>query len=100
MEADKFDEVIGGKRYSTADSVKIAKDAYGDEPNWKRRGRNWFLFRTKNGDYFSVTRSRWGVDRDAPTPLSQDDAIKVWEELPVHLVTFEEAFPGVTVEDA
>jgi hypothetical protein len=32
--------------------------------------------------------------------LSQDVAIGTWEELPEHLVTFEEAFPGVKMEDA
>jgi len=100
MEAGDRNEVIGGKRYKTADSIEIADDAYWDGHNYERRGRNRFLFRTKNGNYFTVTRTQWQGERDTLTPLSQDDAIKVWEELPEHPVSFEVVFPGVQVEDA
>jgi hypothetical protein len=100
MEAGSWNKVTGGKRYRTADSVEIANDAYWDGKNWERRGRNRFLFRTWNGNYFAVTRTQWHGERNTLTPLSQDKAILEWNELPVHLVRFEEAFPGVTVEDA
>jgi len=100
MEAGDWNEIIGGKRYRTADSEEIANDAYWDGHNWERRGRNRFLFRTKNGSYFTVIRTQWQGERDALTPLSQDEAIKMWEELTEHNVTFEEAFPGVNIEDA
>jgi len=100
MEAGEWNEVIGGKRYKTADSEEIANDAYWDGHNYERRGRNRFLFKTKNGNYFLVTRTCWEGERNALTPLSQDEAIMTWEELTEHLVKFEEAFPGVTVEEA
>jgi hypothetical protein len=100
MEAGEWNEVIGGKRYKTADSVEIANDAYWDGHNYERRGRNTFLFKTSNGNYFAVYRTQWQGERDTLTPLSQDEAITLWEQLPEHEVSFEEAFPGVQVEDA
>lgn len=100
MEAGDWNEVIGGKRYKTADSEEIANDAYWDGHNYERRGRNRFLFKTKNGNYFTVTRTQWQGERDTLTPLSQDEAITLWEQLPEHEVSFGEAFPSVQVEDA
>ncbi len=100
MEAGEWNEVIGGKRYRTVGSVEIASDAYWNGHNWERRGRNQFLFRTVLGGYFTVTRTRWQGERDTLTPLTQDEAITAWEELTEHLVTFEEAFPGVEIRDA
>lgn len=100
MDADSFDEVIAGKRYRTATSTIIADDAFWDGHNWERRGRNMFLYRTKNGNYFKVLQTRWQGERDSLVPLTMDEAQTLWEQLPEHNVTFEEAFPGVKVEDA
>jgi hypothetical protein len=100
MESGDWNEVIGGKRYSTATADLIASDAYWDGHNWERRGRNTFLFKTQKGNYFRVTRTQWQGERDALTPLSQDEAVSLWEQLPEHEVGFEEAFPGMVVEDA
>ncbi len=100
MEAGDWNEVIGGKRYNTATATMIASDAYWDGHNWERRGRNTFLFKTQKGNYFRVTRTQWQGERDSLVPLSQDEAIRLWEDLPEKGITFEEAFPGVTVEDA
>jgi uncharacterized membrane-anchored protein len=100
MEAGEWNEVIDGKRYCTAGSVEIANDAFWDGHNYERQGRNTFLFCTLKGNYFTVSRTQCQGERDALTPQTQDVAIQLWEQLPEHLVTFEEAFPGVTVEDA
>lgn len=100
MQPKDMNEVIGGKRYNTKIATPIADDAYWDGHNYERRGRNRFLFKTKNGNYFTVTRTQWQGERDALTPLTQDEAITAWEEMPEKHVEFEEAFPGVTVEDA
>ena len=100
MESGDWNEVIGGKRYRTATSDLIASDAYWDGHNWERRGRNTFLFKTKNGNYFRVTRTQWQGERDGLRPLSVEEAITLWESLPEHDVEFEEAFPGETVEEA
>lgn len=88
VKCDTWIQVIGKTCYKTAGSVEIANNA------WERQGRNQFLFRMKNGKYFLVTQTRWPGEQSALTPLDQDAAIKAWEELTEHNVTFEEAFPG------
>jgi len=100
MKTEYWNEVIGGKRYNTETSKLIASDAYWDGHNYERRGRNTFLFRTPKGNYFRINRTQWQGERDALIPLSQDEATALWEQLPEHELKFEEAFPGVTVEDA
>lgn len=93
-------EVIGGKRYRTETATLIAHDAYWDGHNWERHGRNTFLFRTPRGNYFAQHQTCWQGERDRIEPLSRDEAIRLYEELPAKEVEFEEAFPGVEVEEA
>lgn len=93
-------EIISGKRYSVADSVCVCDDAYWDGRNWERRGRNTYLYRTKKGNYFRITLTQWQGERDAITPITQDEALNLWDALPEKHEIFEDAFPGVTVEDA
>lgn len=100
MKPGDWNEVIGGKRYNTANADLIADDAYWDGRNYERRGRNCFLFKTRKGNYFQVQRTQWQGETDRLIPLTKDEAITAWEELPEHHVSFEEAFPGVEVEDA
>ncbi len=94
-------QVIGGKRYNTETATLIASDAYWDGHNFERSGRNTFLFRTAKGNYFIQVRTCWQGERDRLEPVSRNDAISLWEnELPEHEVGFEEAFPGVEIEEA
>jgi len=95
-------EVHGRLRYSTETATLIASDAYWDGHNWERRGRNRFLFRTPMGRYFVQHRTRWQGEIDGRLePVTMEEAIRLYEnELPVHEVPFEEAFPGVEIEDA
>jgi hypothetical protein len=93
-------EVIGGKRYRTETATLIAHDAYWDGHNWERHGRNTFLFRTPRGNYFVQHQTCWQGERDRIEPLGRDEAIRLYEELPVKELGFEEAFPGVEVQEA
>lgn len=43
---------------------------------------------------------RYPGERDRIEPLERDEAIRLYEELPVKELDFEEAFPGVEVEEA
>lgn len=92
--------VIGGKRYRTETATLLAHDAYWDGHNWERHGRNTFLFRTPKGSYFAQRQTCWQGEIDRLEPLTQEEAIRLFEELPEKEVDFEEAFPGVAVEDA
>lgn len=93
--------VIGGKRYSTTTATLLAGDDYWDGHNWERHGTNLFLFRTPKGAYFTQTRSQWeGADDGALEPITQDEAQTLFDDLREKRVEWEDAFPGITVEDA
>jgi hypothetical protein len=96
-----YSEIIGGKRYSTATATLIAGDDYWDGSNWERSGTNTFLYRTPNGNYFTVFLTQWQGQRDNLEPIDAGRAQELYEfELPEHYVPFEEAFPHVEVVDA
>lgn len=100
MQPGKMVRVVAGKRYSTETATQIASDAYWDGRNWERRGRNTFLFRTPSGRYFQHTRTQWQGELDSLEPLDIEQAQALYEELPEHDLGFEDAFPGVPVEEA
>ena len=95
-----MNEVIGGKRYRTETATLIASDAYWDGHNFERRGRNTFLFKTKNGNYFVQRQTQWQGEVDRIEPLDQADAVSLYESLHEKAVDFEVAFPGVAIEEA
>jgi len=93
-------EVRNGKRYDVSKAALLAGDDYWDGHNFERHGRNTFLYRTPKGSYFAIRLTCWQGERDALQPLTPQEAAEMFEELPEKRVSFEEAFPGVTVEDA
>ena len=93
--------IVNRQRYSTGSATLLASDVYWDGHNMERSGRNTWLYRTPRGAYFSVTRTCWQGEEDYLTPLTEEDAVLLYEgRLRTHEVPYEEAFPGVTVEDA
>lgn len=96
-----FERIVNRKKYSVATATLIASDEYWDGHNWERNGRNAFLYRTPNGNYFKVSLSQWQDEQDTLTPISQTEAIELYEEeLPEHIVEYSKAFPDVQVEAA
>jgi hypothetical protein len=55
---------------------------------------------TTKGNYFATYLTCWQGELDRLEPLSLDAAIEMFEQLPEKRVDFEDAFPGVEVEDA
>ncbi len=100
MELTMLSEIIGGKRYRTENAQLLASDAYSDGSGTERLGRNTFLFRTPNNNYFMQHQTTWERERDCLTPLARDEAFRIFTELPLKLVEFEDAFPGIKIEDA
>ena len=97
----KFSKIVDQKRYSVETATLIASDAFWDGRNWERYGRNSFLYRTPRGAYFTVTLTQWQGERDTIEPISQEEAIELYErELSEHEIDYSTAFPGVKVEDA
>lgn len=93
--------IVDRKRYSVKTATLLASDCYWDGNNWERQGRNQWLYRTPGGAYFTVYRTCWQGERDSLDPVTQDEAIDLFEgALTEHEVTYAEAFPGVEVVDA
>ena len=97
-------QVIGGRRYSTITATLLAGDDYWDGHNFERQGTNRYLFRTPRGAYFTQTRTCWDGSQQNDgrlTPVTIDEAMGLFESMMrEHRVTWEEAFPGISVEDA
>jgi hypothetical protein len=101
MKPEHIVRILNKKKYDTATATLIAGDDYWDGHNWERRGRNTYLYRTPKGAYFEVTLSQWQGEQDTLIPVSQDVAITDYENsLTEHEVSYHEAFPDVTVEEA
>ena len=45
-------------------------------------------------------QTRWSGECTSIEPLTTDEAADLWERLPEHRMDFEDAFPGMTLEDA
>ena len=88
--------VLGGQSYSTETASLLAHDASWDGRHWDRDGRNIFLFRTANGQYFRQVRTRWARERDYLEAVAPDAAIRLYWKPPERVLTFDEAFPRVT----
>ncbi len=128
MKPRNMSAVIGGKRYRTESATLLAGGPAGKarldqaraepEPilevrlggvevgafvlrgDWEGIGRYAFLFRTPKGNYFVQYQSSSPGERDRLVPLDQSHAVTLYEKLPNKEVSFEEAFPGVEIEDA
>ena len=100
MNLRPLERIVDRKRYKTEGATVLAHDAWWDGHNFERRGRNTWLLRSPMGAYFSQTQSQWQGERDEIHPLSQGDAIILYEQMPEQVVAFEEAFPGVKIEAA
>jgi hypothetical protein len=96
-----FTRIIGKTRYSVKTATLIAADDYWDGHNFERHGRNTFLYRTPKGAYFTVTMTQWQGEQDHLEPISQEEAIQLYEtSLTEHYENYADAFPGVEVKDA
>lgn len=93
--------IINRKRYDTSTATLIAGDDWWDGSNRERHGTNRFLFRTPKGAYFVQRLTMWQGDHDALIPVSLEEAVRLYEEeLLEHVLSYEEAFPEIEVEEA
>ena len=100
MKPRSIQAIIDRRRYDTDTATLLAGDDYWDGHNWERGGRQTFLYRTPKGAYFATYLTAWQGERDSLRPLDVDEAIALYESLPERRLEFEDAFPGVEVEDA
>ncbi len=98
---EEFSRIIDRKRYDVATATLLAGNDYWDGHNFERHGRNTWLYRTPKGRYFRVTFTQWQGEQDSLEPVDLDEAISLFEgPLTEQRVTYQEAFPDITIEDA
>jgi hypothetical protein len=98
---ENFTRIVNQRRYSTKTATLLAGDDRWDGHNWERSGRNTFLYKTPRGAYFVVTLSQWQGEADSLEPITEGEAIRLFEtELTEHRVDYQNAFPGVVIEEA
>lgn len=100
MKLQNLVKVINGKKYETAKAIVIAHNCYWDGHNFERNGRNIWLLKTPNGNYFLQHQSLWQGEHDYIEPISLEEAVQWYETMPVAEMEFEEAFPDVIIEEA
>jgi len=92
--------VVAGKQYRTDTATLIAHDAYWNGYNFEQGGRNTFLFRTPNGNFFAQYQTLLPVETGKIVPLEVDEVVSLYHSLYKKEVPFVVAFPSVKVEDA
>ena len=96
----KITQIINGKRYNTETATIIASNEYWDGSNYERGGTNEHLYRSPKGNYFVGHSTCRQGSRSYIEAISQEDAMRIYEELPEHECAYEEAFPGRALEEA
>lgn len=91
--------LVGAKKYDLEKAIVIAQKSWIEKfkrgifrkPLTKKLER--YLCRTKNGNYFTVSWIDGKIRQIVPAPL--DQAIALWQEMPVHNFKFEEVFTDI-----
>ena len=92
--------VVAGKRYCTDTATLIAHDEYWNGHTWEQDGRNTFLFRTPEGNFFAQHQTLLPGETDKIVPLEISEAISLYQSLHKKEVPFGVAFPNVGAGDA
>jgi hypothetical protein len=92
--------VIDRKTYNTETAEEIATNDYSDGTDAYNCGRTSSLFLTKKGAYFESHSTCWQGESDVLIPVTVEGAIEFFETAYDQKKEFEDAFPGVEIEDA
>jgi len=92
MTPEKINQVVDGKHVTTDGALLLADDAYWDGHNYERSGRNIFLWKSRNSNYFIVRQTLWQGEHTTIELITPSVAVNYWEHLPEHHVEFEQAF--------
>ena len=80
------------RRYNTKTAILLATDEKPEDPNPGKPGRNRHLYMTKKGLFFLVISSTIPGEESKVEPLDQEPAKSIYENLPIKLVRFKDAF--------
>ena len=100
MQPQNMTWVVAGKRYSTDTATLIAHDVYWNGYHFEQGGRNTFLFRTPNGNFFAQYQTLLPGEINKITPLETNEALHLYQSLRKKEVPFRVAFPCIKAEGA
>jgi hypothetical protein len=100
MQPENMIWVVAGKRYRTDKATLIAHDEYWNGYNCEQDGRNTFLFRTPEGNFFAQYQTLLPGEINRIVPLATSEAIALYQSLRKKEVPFGVVFPNVRVKDA
>lgn len=86
-------EIIGKKRYSVASSTLLAEMRKTPRSRYER-----YIYKTAKNAYFELKVGLEG--RHRLIPISDEQAIRFWEQADKQHVKFVDAFPDVEIQDA
>jgi len=92
--------VTAGKRYRTDTATLIAHDAYWNGYHFEQGGRNTFLFRTPDGNFFAQYQTLLPGEINKITPLEKNEALHLYQSLHKKEVPFRVVFPCIIAEEA
>jgi len=97
------EDIVRGIRYRVKDAALLALDGHYDLVSGlcdRPPGCATFLFRGVRGHYFTLRLTDWQDETDSIDPCSIGDAMTIYRELKEKVLTWEDAFPEVKVQDA
>ena len=100
MQPENMNWVVAGKRYRTDRATLLAHDAYWNGYSCEQGGRNTFLFRTPNGNFFAQHQTLLPSEINRIVPLETNEAISLYQSLRKKEVPFRVAFPDIRAQDA
>jgi len=100
MQPQNITWVAASKRYRTETATLIAHDAYWNGHHFEQNGRNTFLFRTPNGNFFAQYQTLSPGEINKISPLETNEALHLYQSLYKKEVPFRVVFPCITAEDA
>jgi hypothetical protein len=100
MQPQNMNWVAAGKRYRTDTATLIAHDAYWNGYNFEQGGRNTFLFRTPNGNFFAQYQTLLPGEINKINPLETEEALHLYQSLRKKEVPFRVVFPCIKAEEA
>lgn len=88
--AIEINRIVKGHRYNTSISILLASD----ESKSIKPNSNMYLYRTKRGLFFLVTKLNDDQKKPQLVPLEKEKTIDLYNKLPQKFTDFKEAFSG------
>lgn len=79
-------------------SILIAQDEVWSDPYFEYPGQRRYLFRTSAAQYFVLHQTAWQLERDWLEVIPRAEAVRLYTEMAVHEIGFEEAFPELEAD--